>query len=102
MKRVYESILKDHLNNERQMAFVSRPRQVGKTTVAENLTSKNCYINWDNQSHAQIILKGPEQTAETVGLQNLHESLPIIIFGEIHKYSHWKSFLKGFFDTYQK
>jgi hypothetical protein len=34
MKRIYESLIADHFANNRQMAFLSGPRQVGKTTLA--------------------------------------------------------------------
>ena len=35
MKRIYEILLADHFAHNRQMAFLSGPRQVGKTTLAE-------------------------------------------------------------------
>ena len=31
--RVYDALLAEHLSGNRQMAFVSGPRQVGKTTT---------------------------------------------------------------------
>jgi hypothetical protein len=34
------------------------------------------------------------------GLDRLRAKPPIALFGELHKYSKWKSLLKGFFDTY--
>jgi uncharacterized protein len=37
MQRYYEQVLKTHLDRYRQMAFVSGPRQVGKTTTCRSL-----------------------------------------------------------------
>ena len=34
MKRVYEILLEEHLAQNRQMIFLSGPRQVGKTTTS--------------------------------------------------------------------
>ena len=96
--------LADHCREHRQMAFLSGPRQVGKTTVAKLLGEQfasNCYCNWDNQSHRELILKGPEAVAEHAGLEHLQASAPLCAFGEIHKYRHWRNFLKGFFDQYE-
>jgi predicted AAA+ superfamily ATPase len=35
-------------------------------------------------------------------LDTLNETLPIVIFDELHKYRKWKNFIKGFFDKYSK
>jgi predicted AAA+ superfamily ATPase len=37
MKRFYEALLAEHLKENRQMAFVSGPRQVGKTTTCRTV-----------------------------------------------------------------
>ena len=36
-KRLYDTLLTEHLATQRQMAFVSGPRQVGKTTTCRGL-----------------------------------------------------------------
>jgi hypothetical protein len=46
-RRLYEFLLGEHLATHRQMAFVSGPRQVGKTTTCRSLA--DFYLNWDNQ-----------------------------------------------------
>jgi len=105
MKRAYESILEEHLAKFRQMAFVSGPRQVGKTTLSLEASSEHpnhVYFNWDNDDHRAIILRGPQAIAEKARLDEVHTDLPVIVFDEIHKYKNWKRFLKGFFDTYEK
>lgn len=97
-KRFYDSLLTEHLSSERQMAFVSGPRQTGKTTSCRNLASQ--YLNWDNTDDRALILKGPTTIADKIGLNTLSESKPIALFDELHKFTRWKQFLKGFFDTY--
>ena len=97
--RVYTSVLRDHFSENRQMAFITGPRQVGKTTTCRELA--NIYLDWDNEDHRQIILNGPAATADYAGITRLSERMPLIVFDEIHKYRRWKQFLKGFFDTYE-
>ena len=82
------------------MAFVTGPRQVGKTTACRRLSS--AYLNWDNSDHRRVILAGPGAVAAHVGLDRLTKKTPTIVFDELHKFRNWKSFLKGFFDTYGK
>ena len=80
------------------MAFVSGPRQVGKTTTCRNHADN--YANWDNIDDREQILAGPAKLVERVKLNRLSETTPVALFDELHKYPKWKQFLKGFFDTY--
>lgn len=100
MKRSYSSILHEHIEQYRQMIFVVGPRQVGKTTLCKELVSEYEYFNWDNQDHRTLIISGPGKIGEEIGLNKLQEKHKTVIFDEIHKYSKWKEFLKGFFDVY--
>lgn len=105
MRRVYEILLEEHLKELRQMAFVSGPRQVGKTTASLEASQENpfhYYFNWDNDDHRALIIQGPKAVAEAAQLSTVQQVLPVILFDEIHKYRYWKRFLKGFFDTYEK
>ena len=97
--RLYETIAREHLREHRQMLFMSGPRQVGKTTVAKQLS--DYYFDWDNRNHQQLILDGPEAIAKACQLDRPRETLPVLVFDEFHKYPRWKNFLKGFFDTYE-
>jgi predicted AAA+ superfamily ATPase len=97
-KRIYDAMLTEHLERHRQMAFVTGPRQVGKTTTCRTLSSS--YLDWDNTDHRQTILQGPGAVAQQLGLDRLRAKQPIATFDELHKYARWKSFLKGFHDTY--
>jgi len=96
--RIYDSLLVEHLANNRQMAFVSGPRQVGKTTTCRN--HADIYVNWDNIDDRELILTGPANLVNRLGLNQLSNTIPVALFDELHKYPRWKQFLKGFFDTY--
>lgn len=97
-RRLYDSILAEHLARRRQMAFVTGPRQVGKTTTCRALASG--YLNWDDDDHRRLFLGGPMAVAGELGLLRLRERPLVAVFDELHKYRRWKWFLKGFFDTH--
>lgn len=105
MERAYERVIAEHLTQNRQMLFLMGPRQVGKTTTSQEASSLNPnhhYFNWDNQTHRLLIAEGQEAVARQMGLDKLQAVNSIVIFDEIHKFSKWKDFLKGFFDVYGK
>lgn len=99
MKRVYDSILDFHLKEYRQMAFLSGPRQSGKTTIARQ--HAEAYLNWDDDKTKLDILAGQQKVAERCDLDVVAERPKVVVFDEIHKYGRWKQFLKGFFDGYE-
>jgi len=103
MKRSYESIIRDHFNEHSQIAMLSGPRQVGKTTLAQSLlkTDQAVYLNWDDFDDRALILRGGRAIADFMGLDQLRDYKPLLIFDEIHKYGQWKQMLKGFFDRYK-
>ena len=80
------------------MAFLSGPRQVGKTEVARTLA--NVFLNFDNIDDRRVILKGPAALAERADLKRPRQRTPVLALDEIHKFQKWKAFLKGFFDVY--
>lgn len=98
--RIYSTIIKSHLGAYRQMVFVSGPRQVGKTTVSEAMATT--YLNWDDEDVRKAIQSGQRSLAAKYGLDNISGDKRIVVFDEIHKYSRWKQFLKGFYDLYGK
>jgi len=84
---IIEDALKD-----KKMAFISGPRQVGKTQIAKHLlTDPQNYFNWDVVQFKQAWIKSPLQAIENAG------SGPVV-FDELHKYPHWKTSLKGLYD----
>jgi len=97
-KRIYDALLDEHLSQHRQMAFVSGPRQVGKTTTCRG--HADFYVNWDNEDDRERLLSGSAALVEALGLDRLTASVPGVLFDELHKYPRWKQFLKGFFDVY--
>lgn len=68
----------------RKMVFLSGPRQVGKTTLAQSLLKKNNgYLNWDSDGGRRAILAKDLPAA------------PRIVFDEIHKYPRWRNYLNS-------
>jgi uncharacterized protein len=100
MNRIYDSVIQEHFKSNRQMLFLSGPRQVGKTTTTREICEN--YLNWDNQQDRIIILKGPDSVASYLKLDKLSKQLPKVVFDELHKYRKWKQFLKGFFDKHNR
>ncbi|MHC4515525.1 MAG: ATP-binding protein, partial [Planctomycetota bacterium] len=58
------------------------------------------YMDWDDQSDRRSILKGPKPVAASLGLDQLTDTLPVVVLDELHKYRRWKMFLKGLFDGF--
>jgi len=81
--RIYTAILHEHLQRHRQMAFVSGPRQVGKTWVCRSLA--NSYFNWDNSDDRRMLLRGPAALAEAIGLDRLSAKPQVAVLDELHK-----------------
>jgi len=82
------------------MAFVSGPRQVGKTTTCRSLHRDAHYLNWDDQDDRRLITRGPKAIARELALEKLADERPLLVLDEVHKYRRWRTFLKGLFDAY--
>jgi predicted AAA+ superfamily ATPase len=98
MKRVlYENIWK-RLSAHKQMVFIAGPRQAGKTTFTQILAedfSNSLYFNWDILDEKRKLIENPSFYEDVHRKDN---SVPLIIFDELHKYSNWKNFLKSVYD----
>lgn len=84
------------------MIFLAGPRQAGKTTLAKRLAEKftnSLYFNWDIPSDKKQLLKNPSFFEH---LPRKDNSKPLIILDEIHKYRHWKNYLKGIYDQFHQ
>ena len=60
IERTSAAIVKEVIEQDNKMAFVSGPRQVGKTTLAKRykeLFGQGLYLNWDNVAHQPEICK---------------------------------------------
>lgn len=76
-----------------KMAFVSGPRQVGKTTLAKSLLEHTQnYYSWDDADFRRAWMRSPRRA-----LQNRGPG-PVVL-DEIHKDRRWKTRLKGVYDT---
>jgi len=98
--RIYTEIVKRHLANDRQMVFVSGPRQVGKTTLCEGF--QDVYLNWDKSDQRAVILRGESAVMDFAGGDRPRAKTPVVTFDELYHFKKWKMFLKGFFDSYWK
>lgn len=102
-KRIYAELLNKTLSKSNVMLFIMGARQVGKTTlsklIAENYR-QYAYFNWDVDEHREDILSG-QKFIETIFPLGRIGDKPLIIFDEIHKYKHWKNYIKGFYDLYK-
>jgi predicted AAA+ superfamily ATPase len=104
LRRLYQDLVIQHFRVNRQMLFLMGPRQVGKTTISQHIHqimgADFYYLNWDNVEHRAIILKGPKAIASYIEHSRARKIPPLLVLDEIHKFTDWKDFLKGFFDTY--
>ena len=100
LRRSIEDVLAGQADSLRQMAFVTGPRQVGKTTACRAFRPGCRYLDWDDQDARRTILAGPAAVAAACGLDRIAAAIPVVVLDELHKYRRWKRFLKGFFDTW--
>ena len=104
--RIYDRVVERHLAEERQMVFLSGPRQVGKTTLCEAFQTVS--LNWDSDEGRETILRGECAVAGAAGIPMTGAvsiagaGRPVVALDELHHYPQWKRFLKGLFDTYGK
>ncbi|RMF23381.1 MAG: ATP-binding protein [Deltaproteobacteria bacterium] len=83
---------------DQKMAFVSGPRQCGKTTLAKMLLEERrtgAYHNWDDVEFRRLWTKDPKAAVP----KHSGEKVPLVVFDEIHKAKFWKRTLKGVYDT---
>ena len=81
--RVRQDLLK-------KMVVLTGPRQVGKTTLSQQLLHEfpgGQYLNFDVPAHRAVMQA-----------QSWRQSAPLLVFDEIHKMRDWKSWLKGAYD----
>ena len=84
-----------------KMIFLTGPRQVGKTTFAQNWLessdSKDTYFNWDDPSIMVEYKKNPFYLRNIID-EKFKNSIVPFVFDEIHKHTAWRDILKGFYD----
>jgi uncharacterized protein len=97
--RYLEPIIQELCFDTNKMAFISGPRQCGKTTLSKNLLKKRkvgAYYNWDELNFRKTWAKNPSTIITS--LEN-SKGKPLLILDEIHKAKLWKRTLKGLYDT---
>jgi predicted AAA+ superfamily ATPase len=90
------------LSAEKNMVFISGPRQAGKTTLSKIIARSfvnNLYFNWDIAEHRALFFENPSFFE---GIERKDNSVPLIILDEIHKFRDWKNYLKGVYDRYHE
>jgi predicted AAA+ superfamily ATPase len=88
MKRYLDPQVRQDL--QKKMVVLTGPRQVGKTTLSQQLLAEfsgGQYLNYDVLNHRKVIQE-----------QSWRQSAPLLVFDEIHKMADWKSWLKGVYD----
>jgi predicted AAA+ superfamily ATPase len=100
LTRTILAVLPGILRKWGKMVFLSGPRQVGKTTLAKALLEElggGIYFNWDLITHRRRLARDPYFFEREPGKPGQR---PLLVFDEIHKYSRWKSYLKGVYDGF--
>ncbi|MBF0361550.1 MAG: ATP-binding protein [Oligoflexia bacterium] len=91
-----------------KIAFISGPRQVGKTTLAKEILDEKSllsnYFNFDDDEFRKIWIKNPKlllsNSYSSNENNNSNKIVDTIVFDEIHKERTWKNKLKGLYDLY--
>ncbi len=86
-------MIKADLNEK--MVFLGGPKQLGKTTFSQKLIPNyndghKGYLNWDLLDDRAKILSGLLPKGEK-----------LILIDEIHKFSKWRSLIKGYYDKFK-
>jgi len=99
--RYLESLINEVCFDANKMAFISGPRQCGKTTMAKLLLKqrgKGVYYNWDETTFRRQWTKNPHLILPVLSASH-DKTKPIVILDELHKAKLWKRSLKGLYDT---
>jgi predicted AAA+ superfamily ATPase len=102
MDRQIAGVIEKQFMKYRQMVILLGPRQSGKTWLSRHLSLPTRYFSWDNPVQRRLIVENGTGLIEAAGLNQLTDQRPIIVFDELHKFSGWKDFLKGFYDTWEE
>jgi len=88
MKRYVDHRLRQDLL--KKMVVLTGPRQVGKTTLSQQLIAErpgSQYLNFDVPAHRAVMQA-----------QSWRQSAPLLVLDEVHKMRDWKAWLKGVWD----
>jgi uncharacterized protein len=96
--RYLESLIEELCFADHKIAFVSGPRQCGKTTLAQRLLTRRdsgAYFNWDQLEFRRRWAKDPQTILDFAK----GAGTPLVVLDEVHKARQWKRTLKGVYDT---
>lgn len=77
-----------------KMVLLGGPRQVGKTTLAEQVAARSShalYLSWDRRTDRRQLMAAQWPTEPSC-----------IVLDELHKYRRWKQWLKGEYDRHRR
>jgi uncharacterized protein len=96
MDRYLKSTIESDALAQGKMAFISGPRQVGKTTLGTSLvTLEASRFNWDDE---KFKLAWSRSAYESLSARSSKR----ILLDEIHKDRTWKAKLKGLYDVHHQ
>jgi len=102
MERLVNKYIFDPEMTAGKMIFLTGPRQVGKTTFAQNWLAAqgadDLYFNWDDPAVARDYKRNPLFFKNIIDSRFDKNPLPLV-FDEIHKLKNWRNILKGIYDT---
>ncbi len=102
MERLLGKYVFDPEMTARKMIFVTGPRQVGKTTFAQEWLEEkgfaDMYFNWDDPGVAAEYKRNPLCFKNALDERFGDKRVPMV-FDEIHRHREWKSILKGIYDV---
>ncbi|MFZ2955858.1 MAG: AAA family ATPase [Candidatus Ozemobacteraceae bacterium] len=91
--RYLTRIVREDALNLGKMAFLSGPRQAGKSTIGRSLLAHEANeFTWDDEDFRRAWIKSPSAALAA------REGGPILL-DEIHKDVRWKQKIKGIYDT---
>jgi hypothetical protein len=97
-KRSLTQPIEDLAFSDHKIAFVSGPRQCGKTTLAKMFLARRktgLYRNWDQVEFRRAWAQNPSAIIPPAE----GKEVPLVVLDEIHKDRRWKTRLKGVFDV---
>lgn len=100
LSRDYYRKIWREFDTEKSLVLISGPRQSGKTTLAKKIASmetSSLYFNYDIPANKARLLTTPTFFED---VDRKKGARPLIVLDEIHKYPHWKDYLKGTYDGY--
>lgn len=99
MKRIYQSVIEEHLESHQQMVILEGPRASGKTCLLDAVKESVgdfVILDWCISADRELILAGPEKIYSKI---NHASQLPIVAFDNLYLYKEWKNLLKGYYDV---